>query len=121
MSLFPVEFEHSLAFENDVQLLLATRALVVLLNKRLACAARDEEVNAEGVDPKRMLERVPHCVVRIAVWDDRHLSNRLHRPTRHGASLGVERDEPGPRVTVSKTGAARVARPAALRELEIER
>jgi hypothetical protein len=62
MSLFPVEFEHSLAFENEVQLLLATRALVVLLHKRLACAARDEEVNAEGVDPKRMLERVPHCV-----------------------------------------------------------
>ena len=57
MSLFPVEFEHSLAFENEIQLLLATRALVVFLHKCLACAARDEEVNAEGVDPKRMLKR----------------------------------------------------------------
>jgi hypothetical protein len=64
---FPVEFEDRPAFENEVQLLLAARALVVLFHKRLAGAARDEEVNAEGVDPERTLERVPHRVVWLAI------------------------------------------------------
>jgi hypothetical protein len=65
-----------------------------------------------------MLERVPHCVVRIAVWDDRHLSNRLHRPTRHGASLG-ERDEPGSSDSLENRRSSRCSAPHP--SLEIER
>jgi hypothetical protein len=59
--------ELNLSFEDDIQLLLSTRPLVVLLNKRLVSVSRQEQVGSEGVDPERVLERLPGGIVRGAV------------------------------------------------------
>jgi hypothetical protein len=47
--------------------LLSARPLVVLLDKRLVGLSRQEQVDAERVDPERVLERVPDGIVRAAV------------------------------------------------------
>jgi len=62
-----VELKHNLAFEDDVELLLSAALLVVLLNKRLVWMRSHEEVGSEGVDPERVLERIPGGIVRAAV------------------------------------------------------
>ncbi len=62
-----VQVEHNLSFEDQVQLLLSTRPLVVLVNKRLASASRHEHIDSEGVDPERVLERIPGGIVWAAV------------------------------------------------------
>ena len=59
--------ERNLSFEDYIQLLLSTRPLVVLLNKRLATVSRDKQVGSEGVDPERVLERIPGGIVWAAV------------------------------------------------------
>jgi hypothetical protein len=58
--------ERNLSFEDHIQLLLSTRPLVVLLNKRLVSVSHHEEVGSEGVDPERVLERIPGGIVRAA-------------------------------------------------------
>ena len=59
--------ERNLSFEDYIQLLLSTRPLVVLLNKRLVTVSRDKQVGSEGVDPERVLERIPGGIVWAAV------------------------------------------------------
>ena len=62
-----VQLERNLAFEDNVQLLLSAAPLVVLLHKRLVSMRRHEEVGSEGVDPERVLERIPGWIVRTTV------------------------------------------------------
>jgi hypothetical protein len=59
--------ERNLSFEDHIQLLLSTRPLVVLLDKRLVSVSRHEQIGSEGVDPERVLERIPGGIVRTAV------------------------------------------------------
>jgi hypothetical protein len=66
-SVLAVQLKHNLAFEHDVELLLSAALLVVLLNNRLVWMRRHEDVGSEGVDPERVLERMPGGIVRTAV------------------------------------------------------
>jgi hypothetical protein len=50
------------AFEDQIQLLLAARLFVVILDQQLVRTTRDEEVDSERVDAKCVLERVPRRV-----------------------------------------------------------
>jgi hypothetical protein len=59
--------ERNFSFEDQIQLLLTTRPLVVLLNERLLSVSRHEQVGAEGVDPERVLKRIPGGIVRATV------------------------------------------------------
>jgi len=47
--------------------LLSALPLVVLLNKRLVSVSRHEEIGSEGVDPERVLERIPGGIVWAAI------------------------------------------------------
>jgi hypothetical protein len=66
-SLLAVQLEHDLALEDDVQLLLSAAPLVVLLDECLISTRRHEEVGSEGVDPERVLKRIPGRIVRATV------------------------------------------------------
>src|SRR5690242_7215972 len=88
MNLLVGEAEGGFSVEDQVQLLLPARALVVFVDQCLIGTARHEEVDTERVDAERVLKWIPGGIVRVAVGDRRYRGDPLHRPTRHPRSLG---------------------------------
>jgi hypothetical protein len=67
MSRLAGQLEDGLTLEDYVQLLLSARALVVFFDERLTGVTRHEEVDAERVDTKGVLEGIPGGIVRVAI------------------------------------------------------
>jgi hypothetical protein len=62
--------------------------LVVSFDKRLVGVSRYKQIGTEGVDPERVLERIPSGVFRAAVRDRENRCDLGYGPTRHDGSLG---------------------------------
>ena len=67
--LFAIQLEYRFTLEHEIHLLLTALAFLVLFNEGLLRPSRDEKVEAERVDPERMLQRIPRWIVRSAIGD----------------------------------------------------